>query len=309
MRLPSRFSVREFAAMQKRQGWFLPYIPALCAALLLAGCSTSYNGERWFWKAQHLQASIGKDLSHATPEQLTKLIDAFDLVTKKAPGTVWAARAEGMVGSLYIVQKQYEKARNAFTTVIREYNQYQDVVLAARLSIAKTYESDHQWDEAVKVYQEISDYHPWSIIGLQAPLYVASRYEEQHKPELARATYDKALRLYTTRIPNAPSAEMAAQAKGYLAQALEHLGRWDQAAKTLEEVLQVPHGSNRPLVLLALGSIYQTKMQRPEKAVEMYRQLVREFPKHPYVKLATIQLQHLHATVIPQPASPTPTTP
>ena len=287
----------------------LPSIPALCVAVLLAGCSAYYNGERWFWNAQHLQASIAKDLNHATPEQFAKLIEAFNLVTKKAPGTIWAARAQGMVASLYAVQQQYAKARSAFTIVIREYNQYQDLVLTARVAIAKTYELEQQWDEAVNIYQEISDYHPWSAIGLQAPLYVASQYEKQRKPELAKGAYDKALRFYTTRIPDAPSADMAAQAKGYLAQTLEQLGRWDQAAKTLEELLQAPQGSNRPLVLLVLGSIYQTKMQRPEKAVELYQQLVREFPQHPYVKIANIQLQHLHATITPQPASVTPTTP
>lgn len=280
------------------------YVSLLCCALMLAGCSASYNGERWFWKAQHLQTSIAKDLSKATPEQFAKLIDAFALVTKKSPGTVWAARAQTVVGSLYATQKEYAKARTALALVLQEYNQYQDVVLAARIAIAKTYEVERDWDHAITSYQEISDYHPWSTVGLQVPLYMAAKYEEQRKPELAKSAYDRAVRFYTGLIPDAPTVEMGAQAKGYLAQALERLGQWDQAVKTLEELLAAPKGANRPLTLLMLGSIYQTKLPHPEKAVELYQQLIREFPKHPYVKLATIQLQHLNAAVPPQPATP-----
>lgn len=315
MRRSNHYSISSSTSSQRKGPRPATCIPAIGLTLLLAGCSADYNGERSFWKAHHLQDSIAKDVKLASPEQISKIIAAYTLVPNKAPGTVWAARAQGMVGSLYAVQKQYEKSRNALAILLREYNQYQDLVLTARLTIAKTYESENRWDDAVKMYQEISDYHPWSTIGMEAPLYVASKYEEQHKPELARSAYDKAQRFYTTHIPDAPTAELGIRAKGYLAQTLERLGRWDQAAKTLEEILQEPKNSNRPLVLLALGSIYQTKMGRPEKAVEMYSQLVRDFPKHPYVKFANAQLEHLHAVVTPNtsptitPTTTTPTTP
>lgn len=279
-------------------------IALVYCALILAGCSASYHGERWFWKAQHLQTSVAKDLSKATPEQFAKLIEAFQLVTTKAPETIWAARAQTMVGSLYATQKEYAKARAALALVLQEYNQYQDVVLAARIAISKTYEVEQDWDNAIKSYQEISDYHPWSTVGLQVPLSIAAKYEQQRKPELAKSAYDRSIRFYTGLIPDAPTVELEAQAKGYLAQALERLGQWDQAAKTLEELLTAPKGANRPLTLLMLGSIYQTKLQHPEKAVELYQQLIREFPKHPYVKLATIQLQHLNAAVPSQPVTP-----
>jgi tetratricopeptide (TPR) repeat protein len=273
----------------------------LALALLISGCSASYNGERLLWKAQQLSTPIAKDPGRATPEQFAKAIEAFGQVIQKAPGTVWAARAQMATGSLYSLQKQFGRAREAYALVLQNYNNQKDVVLNARVATAKTYEQEQNWDEAVKVYNEIADYHPWSKLGLEAPIYVGVVYEKQGKPDEATKAFERAVRLYTKLVLDAPQPELAAQVKGYLTIAYNRLGQWDEAIKTLEGLASVSNGVNRPLVLLSLGSIYQSKLGNTEKAQEAYTKLIEEFPEHPFGKAARAQLERLG---LPVPGGP-----
>ena len=278
--------------------------------LALTGCSASYNSERLFWKAQQLNAPILKDPAHATPEQFAAAIHAFDQVIQKTPGTLWAARAQLATGTLHAMQKQYRQARDAYALVLQNYNRHQDLCLGARFSTAKTYEAEQNWDEAVRMYRELSDYHPWSVIGLEAPLYIARIYEVRKEPDEATKAYERAAGLYTKLMPDAPTPELATHAKGYLALAYQRLHEWDKAITILEELASAPQGTNRPLILITLGMIYQAKLDNSQKAEEAYTALLKEFPEHPLVKVAKVQLEHLGLSVSPAPVNPaTPTTP
>jgi tetratricopeptide (TPR) repeat protein len=284
-----------------------PTIVLLVLSLVIAasGCSDSYSGERLFWKAQQASAPIAKDASKATPEQFEQSRRAFQQVIDKSPGTMWAARAQVAIGSLRSLQKDYAGAREAYALMFQNYNQYKDLVLNARVATAKTYEEEKNWPEAVRIYREIEEYHPWSQIGLEAPLYVAAGYQKEGDTGEATRQYERAVKLYSKLIVDAPNPNSAAQVKGYLAQAYQRLGRWDEAIATLQELLQAPEGVNRPLTLLMLGSIYQTKLNDPDKAEAVYTKLLEESPDSPLAKLAKVQLESMGKLPASDPALPT----
>lgn len=275
----------------------MPARALLAAMLALAGCSQDYTGERLFWKADRISApliaAIKKNPERVSPEQFSHAVEAFTRVMQQTPGTVWAVRAQLAIGILSVAQKQYAKARGAFSLVVQNYNQYSDLCLKARIEIAKTYELEQNWEEAVAVYYQIADHHPWSKVGLEVPLYVAKIYEVRKNAEHAEKAYERAVNAYTKLIPEAPAPELGVQVKGYLAQAYQGLGVWDQAARVLEDLLTAQSGVNRPLTLLMLGSIYQTKLASAERAGEIYAKLLQEFPEHPFGKVAKTQLDHL----------------
>jgi tetratricopeptide (TPR) repeat protein len=270
---------------------------AAVAGLALGGCSESYRGERLFWKARQVSAPITQDPEKATPEQYEAAARAFQRIVQKTPGTVWAARAQLTTGSLYAAGKQYEKAREHYQLVLQNYHQYTEFVLNARLSIAKTYELEQNIDEAINIYDEISELHPWSQIGQAAPLYVAYAYEQQGRKEEATRAYERAVRTFTKRIPDAPNPELQAKVRGFLAHTYQRLGDWDEAVRTLEGLIAEPGGVNRPLVLLTLGAIYETKLSDRAKARTLYEQLVQEFPEHPLGNVARTQIEKLFGGV------------
>lgn len=269
----------------------------LFAVFVLTGCSANYTGERLFWKAQQLQAVIVKDPAKASPEQFAAAVSAFDRVIQKVPGTMWAARAQVSIGSLYAMERQYEKARAAYALVLQNYNQYKQFCLAARLATARTYELEQNGPEAITVYKDISEYYPWSVPGLESPLHIARMYEQRKDTEAATQAYERAVRMYTRLLPDAPTPELTMQIKGYLTLAYQRLGQWEDAVHLLQELAAMKSGVNKPLVLLTLASIYQTKLKETQKAQAVYTQLVEEFPTNPFAKAAKSQLERMGAPV------------
>lgn len=276
----------------------------LAVLLLTGGCSAAYDGERLYWKAQRVQDDIMKHPSQTTPAQFSRAVEAFERVTQQTPGTSWAARAHLAIGSLYAMQRRYDEARTAYGLVPQNYNRQQDLSLQARVAIAKTHEAQEQWAEAVAMYRDISEYHPWAQLGLEAPLYVAATYEKRGDAQEAQRAYQRAIGIYQHWIPQAPSEELAAQVRLYLALAYQRLGRWDEAIKVLRELASAK-GINRPMILLALGSIYQMKLRDPEQAKAAYLQLLEEFPEHELSGAPGSPLERLGMPT-PAPAAPTP---
>ena len=276
-----------------------PILLVLVSALI-SGCSASYYGERFYWKALRDTAPILKDPARATPEQFAKAIARLEQVVQKAPGSVWAARAQFAIGSLHAAQKKYRQAREAYALVLQNYSSYPMLCLGARIGTAKTHEIEQHFDEAIKAYRAVIDYHPWTRLGLEAPVYIAKLYEARQQSGRARNAYERAVQHYTKLIPQAPNPAMSNQVKGYLAVVHQRLGEWGEAIKIFEGLAKTPEGVNRPLVLLTLGAIYHAKMHNLQKAQEMYATLSQEFPEHPFGKAAKVQLARLG---LPQPAA------
>ena len=285
----------------------LPLLIAVAAASMLSGCSASYNGERLFWKAEQVSAPLLAQADQASPEKIAAAIRAYQRVIRDTPGTEWAARAYLAIGSLQGMQKHYDEARDTYGLVLREYGAYDALNLIARVAIAKSYELNARWDEAITAYEDLAFHHPWSKIGLEAPIYIPTLYERQGRHDDANDAYNKAVVAYIKLIAFAPSIEMAAQVKGYLAYCYQQLGRWDAATKTLEELAKMPTtGVNRPLILMTLGSIYQAKLADPNRAKTAYTALANEFPDHPLGRTAKMRLEHLGIGIVPHSAPTTP---
>ena len=291
----------------------------IVAALAVVGCSSAYNGERLFWKAQQREAAILRNPEKATPEQVQAAIQAFETVITKTPGTTWAAQSHLAIAGLHVVRKEYSQARDLYNSILENFNQYRDICLIARAAIAKTYEAEENWDSAIRMYQEISDYHAWNRAGLEAPLYIASIYEKRHQDPLATKAYDHAIRTYLKLLPEAASPDAANRVKGYMALAYQRVGRWDKAVDILEELNHAEAGINRPMVLLTLASIYQAKLGDIPRARQAYAKLAQDYPDHQFAKIAKAQLEYLTqpvqqpvATDLPTPVNqqaPTPVAP
>ncbi len=284
----------------------LPLLMAVAAASMLSGCSAAYNGERLFWKAEQVSGPLLAQADQASPEKIAAAIRAYQRVIRDTPGTEWAARAYLAIGSLQGLQKHYDEARQTYGLVLREYGAYDALNLIARVAIAKSYEINARWDEAITAYEDLAFHHPWSTIGLEAPIYIPTLHERQGRHDDANAAYHKAVVAYIKLIAFAPSVEMAAHVKGYLAYCYQQLGRWDAATKTLEELAMMPSGINRPLVLMTLGSIYQAKLADSDRAKTAYTALANEFPDHPLGRTAKMRLEHLGIGLVPRtaPAAP-----
>lgn len=261
---------------------------------LICGCSSSYNGERLYWRAEKVNATIAKDPAKAAPEAVNEVIRAFERVIKEAPGTLSAARAQFAIGSLHWVRKEDDQALEAYQRVVRNHSRYRSLDFAARQALAKIYERQGQHDALITLYGEIAETYPLTSLGLQAPLAIAEELQRQGKSEEATTAYHSAVTHYTDLASKAPTAGLVLRVKGYLSVAYQRLGQYAEAARMLEDLAQAQgQGVNRPMVLVTLGSLYTEKLNQPDQAKIAYQKLLGEFPNHPLAAVARKNLEKL----------------
>jgi tetratricopeptide (TPR) repeat protein len=267
----------------------------LLSAACAAGCSAEYRAERRYWQAEQVAAPILKNPQAARPEQMAAAAAAYARVIQRVPGTLWAARAQGRIATLHVLQQDYDQARLAYQQLVRLYGRYPQLCLWAQQALARTYEAQDRWPEAVAAYEDLVEAHPWSQAALGMPLYVA-RGQEQRQPEQAERAYQLAVNRYLQWAARAPTAEVKVAIKHYLANAYQRLKQWPEAIGVLQELANQPNDPNRPLTLVTLGAIYQEKLQEPALAKAAYVQLIEAYPDHPLVQTAREQLERLPAS-------------
>ena len=113
---------------------------ALCATTVLWCREPSSTAARLFWSARQAHGEALQDAASASPQQAAEAIAAFDAVAARAQGTVWAARAHAVVGSLHALRAELEPARDAYQRILQDYPQQEGLCQLAQAAIAKTYE-------------------------------------------------------------------------------------------------------------------------------------------------------------------------
>lgn len=276
----------------KPQAWFAPLF--LFAAVV--GCSAEYKAERLYWQAERAALAASKDPVNATAEQVAKAIKGFERVIDKAPGTVPAARAQFAIGSVYLIRREYAKARRAYDQVVRNYWQFNELAFGARLAIAKSFEAEQNQLAMVAAYRDVAEQHPWTAQGLEAPLAIARSLAGRGMTEEAADAYQYAITHYQHLTDNAPTAELASRAKGQLIVVYQQLKEWGKALKLLDELAQTGKGINRPMILLAVATIHETRLNQKQQSKALYEQLVKEYPQDPAGKAAAERLKQLAET-------------
>jgi tetratricopeptide (TPR) repeat protein len=257
------------------------FVSCLVFSFVLSGCSSSYQGERLYWKAHQSATGFGKNVSNLSAMQYEAAIEKYARVVEAVPQTYWAARAQLEIGALYASQGRFEDARQAYTWVLENKHQTR-LGLNARLAIARTYEIQKNWKQLILAYKEISEYYPWHREGFSALLKVAQLHQRQGHLPNARKAYKSAVRTYQLRSERAPSPALAARAQGYLGLAYQQMEQWEKALEVFEALARnSSEGVDRPGVLLRIGAIYEEQLGDLEKAKVYYVRLIEEFPEHP----------------------------
>jgi len=271
---------------------------AVTLALALTGCGVEYQGERLLWNARRLDQATAAAAASATPEQMTTVVAAYERVIRSTPGTSWAAKAQLALGMLHQRQQDYPRATAAYERVLQEYDAYKAVCAEALVASGQIHESEQQWEAAAEAYRHVAARYPWTSAGLGSPLRLAQMAERRQEPDHAADAYARAIDTYLQLIEKAPTPGVASRLKGYLALAYQKRGDWEHAVEVLEELAKPSSGANRPVALMALGTIHETKLHDRHKADVMYTQLIEEFPEHPLGHMAKSRRERLSAPTI-----------
>lgn len=136
---------------------------AAAGALVVLGL-VAIAGAQYYESEQVTQSErfyhTQKAVSHAdlaTGSENNPAIQALKQFLKDYPDTANGVLAQMVLGNVYVTQKQWTPAEQAYKAVAQHSQATPSLINAAKLSLATLYENQQQWDAAQKILDEITE--------------------------------------------------------------------------------------------------------------------------------------------------------
>ena len=188
-------------------------------------------------------------------------------------------------GSLLYLRSQKVLAGEAFARVLETYHAPVMQTPPANIPDMVYFKTNQEkYTEALEQFREVSEGFSWFAQGEMARYYAALCQRGLGK--LAEAEQELA------SIAGGGNRDLAGLAKMTLADIYAYTGREEEAGKLYEEVGNNPASTvPKATAQLALAELYQKT--RPEQAVDLYQQIVDDYPGTGVSELATQRLEEL----------------
>lgn len=250
-------------------------LAGLYIALSIAGSDKEYAAERLFYRAMKTSDKIAANPDVVPPKLLDDVEDNLKKLLRKYPDTEVAKTADIKMVEFYIANKKYDAALKQSDTVIKKYKKNHGMLSTAYFLKGLSYEKQDKWPDALKEYHIVRDKYRDTQLGMQIPIYIASSYSQKGRNAQAQEAYGDAARFYENI-----QKENSGKALGYMAslllvQTYIKSDNYESAAKVVEETLDKYYSQMALAQLLPLvENIIVTKLNRPEKAVEIYKTIL-----------------------------------
>jgi tetratricopeptide (TPR) repeat protein len=218
----------------------------------------------------------------------------YEDMLQRYPDSERLSRALLAIGQLYFQRGDLPEARRFFGRVIEEYPQDPGAGAAAQYALALSYEFEGDWDKALNEFRWIVDNYPGTREAFTVPIYILEHYRQYGEEELAQSAYQQALRTYGDIIAGQSNTPNALQAQWHIAQSHIMMTSWEEAAEALELLVQTYPQSQQVLpALMSLGEIYESHLDRTDRALGTYQMILKLAPTSPYAGIAARQIDRL----------------
>lgn len=249
--------------------------------LILAGCvNDDYSIEKRYYAIQKQAAAIFKNPEVAPKKELDRSVNALNGFIRKYPKNNLSLEAEFTIARLYIIKKEYEKARTYLNSMLAKYSSSEAVCSEILFLKGNSYEIQDRWDAANIEYQKVIQQYPLTLRGLSTPIYVAQHYKIKYAPDMMNASYQQAIAHYNTLINKYPDSKLNFMLHQLIAQSYAEIKDWQGAANTLSSMLAIYKGKvSLEAIMLNLAGLYSQKLKDNNKAIEILKTLLVEYPK------------------------------
>ncbi len=270
------------ALMAEQQQW--DELGALLNQKIASAQDSTHRPEYLYWKGLLLHNHLG---------QAAAALQVFQDFVETYPKHALVPQVRFEVAKITMKQKKLDEARALLKTIVKDYRQIPDVAAAAREALARSYESEGRWDEAINEYRFLAKEFETTPSGLAAMFYIARYYTERREPELAETAYQEAITFYQEIIRKYPQSLVAAIAQEQIANCFLTQKKWDEAVAAASNINEILDNSvGRISTYLLLGNIYEVTGQ-PKLAVKAYQEFIAQFPQHPLAGTLKEKVQRL----------------
>ncbi len=245
---------------------------ALYAGLAILGRGGEYAAEKLFYRAMKINSKIAANPDVAPPALVGSVENNLQKLLKKYPASNAAKSASMALAEFYMGNKQYDKALRQADAMLGKYTKDMVVASAAQFLKGIIYEKQNQWNRALKEFATLRDKYSNTQLGMQAPLYIANYYKSKGNEAEANQAYNDAAIFYEKFVKDDKGKPRGYIASTLLLQAYLNLEKYEEAGRLAEDTIKnylSPVALNQ--FLPAVDFIYLQKLNKPDKAVEIYK--------------------------------------
>jgi len=265
------------------------------SSVILYGCGNdNYAIEKEYWHIQKIAERVFKNPEATPPAQLANSVNALANFVSKFPKTPLSIESEFTIARLYLVKKEYSKARLQLEAMMEKYNQSKSICSEALFLIGNSYEIEDKWQSALSEYQKIISDYPITSKGLSSPIYIAQYYKIKHQPDKMLSAYQEAIQHYQSLSQKSPDSALSFNADALVVSCYSEIKDWPGALEALDSIMKrYKDKVDLSGALMNKALIYKNELKDKEKEKQALRQLIKDYPKSRLLNLANSLLKEL----------------
>ena len=245
---------------------------AVFIVLSFLGRDKGYTAEKLFYRAMTTYNKIRLNPDVAPPAMIASVEKDLDTVITKFPETDQAKAAQLALSEIYAADKKYDEAIKLLDDFLAKNEDNEALAGKAYLLKGTIYEKQNKWNEALEEFKILQEKYSKTPVGLQMPIYIAQHYAKENKPLEAEKAYNEAVAFYQNMEKENKGNMLGYAASNMLVQAYMGLKRYEEAGKTIEDII-IEYPSTMTMVqqLPYVELIYVKNLNNPEKAIGIFK--------------------------------------
>ena len=239
---------------------------------------------------QALRSLIAKAETRAKQlDDLTGAIAIYEDCLKKYPKADFTKELRLRLGNLYLESGQVNKAKEVFTSLMKDYPKEESLVVRSRLGFISCLKEEGQSQEVIKGYQDIKKNYPDNPVTFSTPYLVYRYYKQINDSENAKSALDTAISAYEKKFFSSSDDPNSSVVARLLFLCYAESKNWDKALNLLRTLSN--NNPKDPGYLLSMALVYTKELGDIFAAKEIYKEIINKYSSNAaLVKLAKEQI-------------------
>ncbi len=271
--------------MRKTLFIFIIILAGIFIALSLWDTS-EYGLEKKVWRLQKKFTSLTHDPDMIPDQEFENLAGRYQVLLDNYPEAKMAPRLYLQMARVYLLKKDYDKARAVLNEAMDKYGAKPLVAGELLYTIGRSYEPQDKPEKALETYRSIIKEYPMTPQGLNLPLYIVEYYKRLGQPEESARQLKMATEFYRQMAKQEPHSRLELDSLRFLTTSYIAQKQWQNAVKTMTDILmKYAHPSyidRRSLFTLirSINVLCLQKLHDYEQPKKIFRQFIVTHPEH-----------------------------
>jgi TolA-binding protein len=268
-----------------------PHNPLTLAAIRLLADAYNFKGD--FQKSVDLLETVKDstgnlldaakgmiaDLYFGRLDRKVEAVQMYQDLVSRAGDSAVIASSLMKLATIEFTNKRYDSGRECLHKLTDAFPRSTALQIEAQQMLAQSFEDQGEYDRAKQEYLNLINGYPNTRQSLESMIYLPDFFKKIGQPVLAAQWVSKTEEKLKDLAKNSGDKSVILMAFSYLASFYEHNKMYDKAVtQYLELRARFPKSTQAADALLSVATIYQFSTKDKVRALEVYKEFLKQYP-------------------------------